>query len=129
MSIQDRWTSGAHYDQWMGRWSRLLAAEFINWLTLPVGLRWIDVCCGSGVVTEIIAERNAPAAVAGVDLSPAQISYARRRAGANVSFEVADATGLPLADSTFDVALCGLGLNYIPNPRQGLEEFCRVTRP
>ncbi len=129
MSIQDRWTSGAHYDQWMGRWSRLLAAEFINWLTLPVGLRWIDVCCGSGVVTEIIAERNAPAAVAGVDLSPAQISYARRRAGANVSFEVADATGLPFADSTFDVAVCGLGLNYIPNPQQGLEEFCRVTRP
>jgi hypothetical protein len=39
----DRWTSGAHYDQWMGRWSRLLAREFVKWLSLPAGLRWIDV--------------------------------------------------------------------------------------
>lgn len=48
----DRWTSGADYDQWMGRWSRLLALEFLKWLDLPHGLRWIDICCGSGVITE-----------------------------------------------------------------------------
>ena len=57
----DRWTSGYHYDQWMGRWSRLLVHEFLNWLNLPAGLRWLDVCCGSGVITEAIVERNTPA--------------------------------------------------------------------
>ena len=46
----DKWTSGAHYDQWMGRWSRLLAQEFLKWLDFPAGMKWIDVCCGSGVV-------------------------------------------------------------------------------
>ena len=55
----DKWTSGAAYDQWMGRWSRLLANEFLTWLALPRGLRWLDICCGSGVVTEAILERNA----------------------------------------------------------------------
>jgi ubiquinone/menaquinone biosynthesis C-methylase UbiE len=54
----DRWTSGAHYDRWMGRWSRLLAQEFVSWLAAPADLRWIDVCCGSGVVTEAIVPRR-----------------------------------------------------------------------
>jgi ubiquinone/menaquinone biosynthesis C-methylase UbiE len=35
---------------------------------------------------------------------------------------------LPFADASFDAAVCGLGLNYIPHPARGLEEFCRVTR-
>jgi SAM-dependent methyltransferase len=130
MSITDRWTSGSDYDQWMGRWSRLLAREFLKWLNLPAGLRWIDVCCGSGVITEAIVESNAPASVAGVDVSPEQIDFARQqRARPNVTFETADAMALPFPDATFDVAVCGLGLNYIPDPSRGLEEFCRVLRP
>ena len=85
MSIRDKWTSGADYDLWMGRWSRLVAQEFLKWLNIPAGLRWIDVCCGSGVLSEAIAERNEPASVVGVDVSAEQINYARQhRAGANL---------------------------------------------
>ena len=125
----DRWTSGAHYDQWMGRWSRLLAQEFLQWLDLPASLRWIDVCCGSGMVTEAIVERSAPARVVGVDASAAQIRFAcEHRADSNVTFQIADATALPFANSSFDVAVCGLGLNYIPDPGRALEEFRRVIR-
>jgi SAM-dependent methyltransferase len=125
----DLWTSGADYDQWMGRWSRLLAEEFVKWLNLPAGLRWIDLCCGSGVVTEAVIGRNALASIVGVDVSPEQINFARQhRARPGVTFEIANAMALPFADAGFDVAVCGLGLNYIPDPGQGLEEFCRVTR-
>ncbi len=131
MRIRDQWTSGADYDQWMGRWSRLLAQEFLKWLGVPAGLRWIDVCCGSGIVTEAIVERNAPASIVGVDVSVEQINFARkhRHAQPNVAFETADAMNLPFAGASFDVAVCGLGLNYIPNPARGLEEFSRVIRP
>jgi SAM-dependent methyltransferase len=126
----DRWTSGSHYDQWMGRWSRLLAQEFLRWLNLPAGLRWLDVCCGSGVITEAIVERNAPASIAGIDASPEQISFARQhRAHPNVTFRTGDAMALPFPDATFDVVVCGLGLNYIPNPVATLKEFSRVSAP
>ena len=126
----DRWTSGSHYDQWMGRWSRLLAHEFLKWLHVPAGLRWLDVCCGSGVITEAVIECNAPAGMVGVDVSPQQISFARQRlARPDVTFEIASAMALPFADASFDVALCGLGLNYIPDAVLGLQEFCRVVRP
>jgi SAM-dependent methyltransferase len=126
----DRWTSGADYDQWMGRWSRLLAREFLKWLDLPRGLHWIDVCCGSGVVTESVVEFCGPGRVTGIDASPQQIDFARQhRAQSNVTFQTGNAMELPFADSSFDVAVCGLGLNYIPNPVRGLEEFHRVVRP
>jgi SAM-dependent methyltransferase len=126
----DRWTSGADYDRWMGRWSRLLAHEFLIWLNLPTRLRWIDVCCGSGVVTQAIVERNAPRAVAGVDVSPEQVNFARQHyALSNVTFEVGDAMSLPFPDASFDTAVCGLGFNYIPDPARGLAEISRVVRP
>jgi SAM-dependent methyltransferase len=125
----DKWTSGGHYDQWMGRWSRLLAQEFLKWLDFPAGMKWIDVCCGSGVVTEATVELSAPASVAGVDASAEQIRFAcEHRAYPNVSFEIGDATTLRCPDSGFDVAVCGLGLNYIPNPALALEGFRRITR-
>jgi SAM-dependent methyltransferase len=126
----DQWTSGADYDQWMGRWSRLLAHEFLKWLALPAGLRWLDVCCGSGVITEAILQRNAPASIAGVDASAAQLSFARKRcARPNVTFETADAMALRFPDSSFDTVVCGLGLNFLPGPARALEEFRRVTKP
>jgi SAM-dependent methyltransferase len=124
----DKWTSGAAYDQWMGRWSRLLADEFLSWLGLPAQLRWLDVCCGSGVLTEAIVCRSAPARVAGVDVSPQQIEFARsHRASPDVSFETGDAMALPFANASFDVAVCGLGLNYVPKPERAVQEMRRAT--
>ena len=126
----DKWTSGAYYDQWMGRWSRMVAQDFLQWLELPAGLRWMDVCCGSGVITEAIVERNLPATVVGVDASAEQITFARsHRAYSNVIFETADALALPFPGSSFDVVVCGLGLNFLPNPAKALDEFSRVARP
>ena len=128
LSDMDKWTSGAAYDQWMGRWSRLLADEFLKWLNLPSNLRWLDVCCGSGMLTETIVERFAPARVAGVDASSQQIEFARaHRAHPAVIFETGDAMALPFAEASFDVVVCGLGLNYVPEPERALEEMRRVT--
>jgi ubiquinone/menaquinone biosynthesis C-methylase UbiE len=126
----DKWTSGADYDKWMGRWSRLLADEFLHWLNLPSNLRWLDVCCGSGVLTEAIVERFAPARVAGVDASPQQIEFAHaHRARPVVSFETGDAMALSFPEASFEVAVCGLGLNYVPEPEGAVQEMRRVTVP
>ena len=126
----DQWTSGSHYDQWMGRWSRLLAHEFLQWLNLPAGLRWLDVCCGSGVITEAIVDRNAPSSIVGIDASPEQINFARQhRAHPNVTFQTGDAVSLSFPDASFDAVVCGLGLHYLPNPVEALIEFRRVTAP
>jgi SAM-dependent methyltransferase len=124
----DRWTSGADYERWMGRWSGLVADEFLGWLALAPKLRWLDVCCGSGVLTEAIADGCAPARVAGVDASAEQIEFARsHRARRDVTFETGDALALPFTEASFDVAVCGLGLNYVPEPERAIQEMRRVT--
>jgi SAM-dependent methyltransferase len=126
----DKWTSGKDYDAWMGRWSRLLALEFLNWLAIPPGARWLDVCCGTGVTAQAILERSSPASVVGIDVNPIQITFAREhRSHPKISFELADALALPFKDHAFDVAVCGLGLHYTPNPHRALLEMRRTTRP
>ena len=126
----DKWTSGAAYDQWMGRWSRLVADSFVRWLDLSSNLRWLDVCCGSGILSEIIANRCAPALVAGVDASPQQIDFANvHRSRPTVSFETGDAMHLRFNDSSFDAIVCGLGLNYLPSAADALREMRRVAVP
>jgi ubiquinone/menaquinone biosynthesis C-methylase UbiE len=126
----DKWTSGAAYDQWMGRWSRLVADAFVVWLDLPSNLRWLDVCCGSGVLAETIINSCSPAQVVGMDASPQQINFARaHRGGLNVTFETGDAIHLRFDDATFDAIVCGLGLNYLPSSVDALREMRRVAVP
>jgi ubiquinone/menaquinone biosynthesis C-methylase UbiE len=44
----DRWDSADAYETYVGRWSRLVAREFVQWLAVPPGSRWLDVGCGTG---------------------------------------------------------------------------------
>jgi ubiquinone/menaquinone biosynthesis C-methylase UbiE len=126
----DKWTSGEDYDQWMGRWSRLVAEEFLSWLGLSANLQYLDVCCGSAVLTEAIVKRAAPAHVCGIDLSSEQIAFARaHRGNSRVKFEIGNALDLPFEADTFDVAVCGLGLNYVSDAERGLREMRRVVVP
>jgi ubiquinone/menaquinone biosynthesis C-methylase UbiE len=55
------WASGAAYEPFIGRWSRLVAREFLDWLAVEPGRRWLDVGCGTGALTRTILERAEPA--------------------------------------------------------------------
>jgi SAM-dependent methyltransferase len=124
----DYWASGDAYERYIGRWSRLIAAEVVGRLSVPPGLRWLDVGCGTGEATRVVLERGAPAEVVGVDPSEGFLAYAKRSLPA-ATFEMASATGLPFVDGDFDVALSGLVLNFVPEPDRAAAEMARVTRP
>ena len=48
LTSHDAWSSGDSYERYVGRWSRLVAKEFIPWLAVPENRQWIDVGCGTG---------------------------------------------------------------------------------
>jgi len=82
--------------------------------SVPPGGRLVDVCCGTGALAFMCAEKCAE--VLGVDISPKMIDYAdsqrRERGIDNVQFRVADASALPdLPDRAFDWATLVLGLH------------------
>jgi ubiquinone/menaquinone biosynthesis C-methylase UbiE len=129
-------------------WDRAVAAYEQGWrdqlepahdlmldmVALQPGERVLDVACGTGLVSlRMAAAVGAAGAVVGTDISGQMVDEARRiaaeRALANASFERADAEALPFADATFDVAVCGLGLMYVPDPINALAEMRRLLKP
>ena len=112
--MPDVWASGEAYEPYVGRWSRLVAAEFVDWLDLPGDRRWLDVGCGTGALSSVIAARCEPAAVLGVDPSEAYVAWAAAHVeDCRVRFAVADATHLPAGP--FDAVVSGLVLNFVPD--------------
>jgi ubiquinone/menaquinone biosynthesis C-methylase UbiE len=115
------------YERLMGRWSRAIGERFIDWLQPATGLAWLDVGCGTGAFTQLIAKRCAPRALAGVDPAPAQIEHARKQVP-NADFRVADATALPFADGEFDIVTSALVINFIPDRAPVFGEMHRVLK-
>jgi ubiquinone/menaquinone biosynthesis C-methylase UbiE len=127
---QIRFDDGGAYEEFMGKWSRLVGDVFLNWLAPAAQLRWIDVGCGNGAFTEMLVERCAPVAVHGIDPSAEQIAFARERlAGGPVRFDIGDAMALPGADAAFDAAVMALVIFFVPEPAKGVAEMVRVVRP
>lgn len=125
-----RFDDGASYERFMGRWSRAACPLFLAWLDAPPHAVWLDVGCGTGILTESILERCGPSSVHGSDPAQAQVELARRRiAGRDAMLQVADARELPYADATFDVVASALVINFIPDRPRALAEMRRVARP
>ncbi|MGK6309872.1 class I SAM-dependent methyltransferase [Variovorax sp. DT-64] len=98
------------------------------------GEQVLDVACGTGLVALAAAQAVGPQGrVLGTDLSDHMVDAARQRAAqrglGQLGFARMDAEQLALPDGGFDLALCALGLMYVPDPAQALREMRRVLRP
>lgn len=130
MSQEIRFDDAEAYERYMGKWSQLAGAMFLDWLSLPPGLSWLDVGCGNGAFTEMLIDRCAPALVHGIDPSEEQLAYARTRLGTRTGrFHRGDAAAQPFDDDTFDAAVMPLVIFFVPNPAQGVAEMARVVCP
>ena len=119
---------------------RLLArrsAEKVAFHLLPhlrPGMKLLDVGCGPGTISVGLAEAVAPGDLYGIDIEASQVAMAQAAAQAgagegNAHFQVADVTGLPFEDNTFDVVHCHAVLMHVPNLAQALAEVRRVLKP
>src|ERR1700730_6610395 len=115
---------------YVGRWSRQAARDFPRWLQPPPGLRWLDVGCGTGAITETLLTTVAPASVLGIDPSPQFVEHARATmADPRASFSVGNAMKLEFEDAAFDAAAAALALNFVPDPQTGAREMTRAVKP
>jgi ubiquinone/menaquinone biosynthesis C-methylase UbiE len=125
----DVWASGDSYEQYVGRWSRMVAEEFIRWLAIPDDRQWLDVGCGTGALSQAILHLNNPKTVKGIDRSVQFVETARGRMNhPHVEFVSGDAQSLPVESGTYDVAVSGLVLNFVPQPERMAEEMVRAVR-
>lgn len=110
-------------------WAPLLVAK----AALHQGERVLDVACGTGVTTRLLAPQVGPTGyVVGLDLNPGMLARARASSppeGAEVDWREGDAGALPFEASTFDAVCCQLGFQYFPDRAQAAREMHRVLKP
>ena len=121
---------GEAYEQCTGQWSRAAGEIFLDWLSIPGDLRWLDVGCGTGVLTDLIHQRCAPRVIRAIDPSADQIKFAKSRPSAGkVDYRIADAKDLPFEDDLFDVATMALAITFVGDQLKAVKEMRRVVRP
>jgi SAM-dependent methyltransferase len=116
------------YDRHVGRYGPSLAAALIAFARAEPGMRALDVGCGPGALTAVLAERLGAANVCGADPSEPFAETCRARVP-GVEVVVATAEALPFGDRAFDVALSQLVVNFMRDAEAGVREMARVTRP
>ena len=126
---KDVWAAGKLYEPYVGRWSRLVAREFLAWIEVPAQRDWLDVGCGTGALSEVILQIAQPRSVKGIDPSAGFTEHARAHvADPRATFDVGDAQSLPLDTASRDAAVSGLVLNFVPHPEHAVAEMARVVR-
>jgi len=118
----------ASYEQYMGRWSRLLAPAFVAFAGVKDGERILDVGTGTGALAAALEAATRHSEITGIDPSAGFIEHGSTTSG-RVRFEVGDAQALPYADASFDRTMTLLVINFIPDHAKAVREMRRVTRP
>lgn len=127
--LKDKWDSGDSYEYFMGRWSKLMAPEFLNWLELPSSSSWLEVGCGTGALSEAILQICKPSHLTCVDPSEKYLAKAKYRLKGKGDFVAGSATGLPAEDGTIDIVVSGLALNFFTDLETALAEMKRISKP
>ena len=126
----DAWSAGDSYDAYMGRWSRKMAVQFLDWLDPAAKLDWLDVGCGTGALSSAVLSRCNPRSLAGIEQSAGFVATAQRNVDdKRATFEVGDAQKLPFDDDSKDIVASALVLNFVPDIPKALSEMKRVVRP
>ena len=116
------------YDRFVGRYGRALGQATVERVPLAQASRVLDVGCGPGPLTAVVAEVVGAANVAAVDPSE-QFARACRERVPGADVRVAPAEELPFEDDSFDAVLSQLVVNFLSDPPAGVREMRRVTRP
>jgi ubiquinone/menaquinone biosynthesis C-methylase UbiE len=142
MDTMDDSAAGRYWEQNAEAWTRLSrqgydvyrdlmnTPAFLNMLPAIEGRVGLDVGCGEGHNTRLLARRGA--CMFAVDVAPTFVRYARdaeRNCSADIRYSSASAQRLPFRDAVFDFATAFMILMDMPDSRAALREAWRVLKP
>jgi ubiquinone/menaquinone biosynthesis C-methylase UbiE len=126
------WSGSKAYDEFMGKWSLLVARKFLGWLgesDIIENKKWLDVGCGTGVLSYEIANTSQPTSVLGIDPSAQYLPKYSDQSSDIIEFKVGSGNKLPVNQSEFDFIVSALALNFMSNKIESIKEMLRVLKP
>ena len=108
-----------------------LAQALLGRAAVQPNERVLDVACGTGVLSRLLADSVSQSGrVAGLDPNPGMLAVARRvtPASAKIQWYEAAAEEMPLPAKSFDVVLCQMGLQFMPDRSAAVQEMRRVLK-
>lgn len=110
---------------------RAMLDTYLTDARIPESARVLEIGCGTGAVTRVLAAWPGVTTAVGVDPSPAFVAKARElgTALATLTFEVAEGRALPFANECFDAAVFHTTLCHLAEPEAALHDAVRVLRP
>jgi ubiquinone/menaquinone biosynthesis C-methylase UbiE len=128
VALVDFTAAAESYDRFMGRYTRTLAPALVEAARVGDSMRVVDVGCGPGGLTDVLADQVGEERVAAIDPAPQFVGACRsRHPAADVREGVAEE--LPWKDDSFDAALACLVIGFMTDADRGVREMARVTRP
>jgi trans-aconitate methyltransferase len=120
---KEKWDNTTGYEMYVGRWSNLVSIDFVDWLNSQSKLKWLEIGCGTGALTKVIAEKCLPSYLLAIDKSDNYLEKAKENVNSsNVSFLNADLSSYRLNEE-FHHITSGLVLNFVPQ----IEELLRYV--
>ena len=110
-----------------------VSAHLLERADIQPAERVVDVACGTGVIARLAAPLVGPAgSVTGIDFAADMLDVARATpapVGPEIEWREGDATAIPLADESYDVALCQMGLMFMADRNAAVSEMHRILTP
>ena len=138
----DHKEAGRYWNESAESWTKLARAGYDvyrDYLNTPAffpmlpdveGLAGLDIGCGEGYNTRLLAKRGAR--VTAIDIAEVFIAHAQaaeKETSLGINYQVASAVDLPLHDATFDFATAFMSLMDVPETDRVLAESYRVLKP
>ncbi len=128
----DKWAGTIDDDNWKNNYLRKAQGSLISLLELRVGMRFLDVGCGTGwALGEISRMLDGKGEFYGVDMSDKMIEKAAENFGgkSNFRFITANAESIPLDVGLFETIICTNSFHHYLNPLKSLKEMSRLLKP
>jgi SAM-dependent methyltransferase len=119
--VYDQLFPAALFNEWAPRVAKRAGIE--------PGMRVLDVACGTGVLSLVVAELAKPdGSVVGLDLNSGMLDVARRKAP-HIEWREATAESIPFEDASFDAVVSQFGLMFFTDQSLAIREMFRVLKP
>ena len=93
----------------------------------------LDVGCGTGLAAQAVIDRFRPARITGVDPAEGMLAKFQEKLGGIEGVEItlakADVENMPVADGSFDLAICSMAYHWFPRKWAAAEAMARALRP